>query len=88
MNDLEGMLTDLGGEVTGLEGQVSSLGGEVTDLGSTVGEACDQLTTLTQQSDDIVSGVTNVSLDNALQLINAAIQLPGLPGPLGSFQCE
>ncbi len=84
---LEGNLTDLSGGLLNLEGDVTDLSGELVDLEGTVGETCTQLTTLTKQADDIVNGVTGISLNNALQLIGAAIAFPNLPGTLGTFEC-
>ncbi len=85
---LEGSLVNLSGGVANLEGDVTDLSGGLVDLEGTVGETCDQLTTLTGQADDIVTGVSGVSLNNALQLIKAAITFPNLPGPLGQFECK
>lgn len=87
ISDLSDEVTDLGNEVLGLEGDVTSLTGGLVDLEGTVSETCSQLTTLTDQSDEIITGVTDVELNNALKLINALITFPNLPAALGAFEC-
>jgi hypothetical protein len=49
-----------------LTDEVANLEGDLADLEGTVGETCSQLTTLTGQSDEIVSGVTTPELNNPL----------------------
>lgn len=86
--NVEGDITDLTGGLTSLEGDVTDLSGELTDLEGTVAETCAQLAVLTDQTDEIISGVSGVELNNALKLINALITFPDLPVALGSFECE
>ena len=81
-------MTDLTGGLGDLEGNVTDLSGGLLDLEGSVGETCAQLKTLTKQTDDIVNGVTAVSLNSAPQLIGAVIAFPNLPGTLGAFECN
>jgi hypothetical protein len=69
-------------------GRGHNLTGDLVDLEGTVDETCSQLTTVTEQADDIVTGVAGVSLNNALQIIGAVIAFPNLPSPLGTFECN
>jgi hypothetical protein len=86
--DLEGDVTDLTGGLTGLEGDVTDLAGGLGDLEGTVDETCSQLTVVTDQADEIVTGVTGVTLNNALQIIGGLVSFPGLPATLGTFECD
>lgn len=85
--DLEGGLDLLDGGLVDLEGDVTDLGGELGDLEGTVGQACAQLKALTKQTNDIVAGVTGISLNGVLQGLGAVISFPSLPGALGTFEC-
>lgn len=85
---LEGDLTDLTGGLGDLEGEVTNLSGGLMDLEGTVDETCSQLSVLTDQTDEIISGVTGVALNSALQLIGGLVSFPNLPAALGTFECK
>ncbi|HET8863701.1 MAG TPA: hypothetical protein VFM94_10670 [Solirubrobacterales bacterium] len=68
--------------------EIKALTDQLTTLEGTVEGACAQLTALTDQTNDIVTGVTSLDLNNALELIGAVIAFPNLPATLETFECE
>jgi hypothetical protein len=85
--DLDDLASEVAGLSTDVDGILSDIAGLQSDLGALdarVDAACDQLTAVTTQSDDVVAamGVISALLD-PLTLGT----LPDLPAALGAFSC-
>lgn len=86
--NLESGLSGLGVDVLDLEGDLTGLSGDVTDLEGTVDDACDQLSAVTDQSDELLGAFGDLSLNNALQILGGVLEVPTLPAALGTFECS
>jgi uncharacterized protein YoxC len=81
---MEGDLIDLSGGLADVEGNVTDLTGGLGNLEGTVDETCDQLTTVTDQSDEILQSLLGASVGG---ILNAVLDIPSLPDELGTFEC-
>lgn len=79
---VEGLVTGLTGDVGDVEGLVTGLTGDVTDLEGAVGDACDQVDLLTEQSDELLDVIGGLSIIGGL----VDLFIPSLPDPLGTFE--
>lgn len=71
-------------EIEGLTSEVTDLTNELLSLKGTVGETCSQLTTVTEQSDKILSSL----LGSTVAVLGNLLNVPSPPSPLGAFECE
>ncbi len=71
-------------EIEGLTNKVTDLTNELLSLKSTVGETCSQLTTVTEQSDKLLSSL----LGSTVAVLGNLLNVPSPPSPLGTFECE
>lgn len=71
-------------QIDNLTKEVTDLGGEVLDLKDTVGETCDQLETVTKQSDEILDSL----LGTTVAIVGTLLNVPSPPDPLGTFECS
>jgi hypothetical protein len=91
VDSLTSQLGLLGGDVTGLEGILNGVtNGE---LQSAIGAVpvldtvCDQLSTVTSQSNALRTVISGLGLNNALTLLGGLLQIPALPAALDPFSC-
>jgi hypothetical protein len=83
INALTEQVTDLSGKVLSLEGGLSTVTGDLVNLEGTVGEACGQLSVLTDQTDEILSSL----LGSTVAVLGNLLDVPSPPAPLGAFEC-
>jgi hypothetical protein len=70
-------------QINSLTDQVANLSDDVVGLEGTVGETCDQLKTVTKQTDDVLDSLVGASIGGVLAVLN----VPSPPDPLGTFEC-
>jgi collagen type I alpha len=79
------------GELTGALDTVQGLTNtdltEAVDMVPVVGSLCTQTSALTGNLDALGSAVKGLGLNQVLKLLNGALEITGVPNPLGTFGC-
>lgn len=83
IEELTSQVTSLTGQVTGLGGDLAGVATDLVDLEGTVEGACTQLAAVTGTVDDLIGGVTGISLIGEL----VTLVIPELPALLGDYEC-
>jgi hypothetical protein len=80
---LEGGLTDLTGDLGDVEGDIGNLSTGLANLEGTVGDTCEQLSTLTDQSNEILDSL----LGSSVAILGNLLNVPSPPDELDPFEC-